>query len=103
MRGGGDGVAVKGGGGDVAERSGRGAVEERGAVEGGGGGGGARRQQSLRPCSRPPKLNNHTSVDHSLHPTWSKILLRNRGLLSNACLSMAVDCTTEFTPIATVK
>ena len=28
-----------------------------------GGGGGARRHQSSSPCSRPPKLNNPTSVD----------------------------------------
>ena len=45
-------------------------------VAGWGGGGVATRHQSSSPCSRPPKLNNPTSADHSLIPTWSKILLR---------------------------
>ena len=33
----------------------------------------------ISPSSRLLKLNNPTSVDHSLHLSWSKILLRNRA------------------------
>ena len=37
------------------------------------------RRQSLSPSSRPSKLNNPTSADHSLPPSWSKILLRKKA------------------------
>ena len=59
---------------------------------GGGGGGGGRgaRRQSSSPSSRPSKLNNPTSADHSLPPIWSKILPRNRARSAQSSTKLCI-------------
>ena len=107
-------MAVEGGGGcvggrwrwrgEVAVEDGRMemVVEEGGGSEGrrwrwrAGRGGGARRHQSSSPCSRPPKLNNPTSADHSPHPTWSKILLRNRASSAQSSTKLCISIRPAF-------
>ena len=90
-------VVEEGGGSGGAEVS----VEEvevavEGRWRGGGEGGGARRHQSSSPCSRPPKLNNPTSADHSPHPTWSKILLRNRASSAQSSTKLCISIRPAF-------
>ena len=63
---------------------------------GGEGGGCAARHQSSSPCSRPKKLNNPTSADHSPHPTWSKILLRNRDSSAQSSTKLCISIRPAF-------
>ena len=72
----------------------------------GGGGGGGRgcsaRHQSSSPCSGPPKLNNPSSADHSPHPTWSKILLRNRASSAQSSTKLCISIRPCFQILALV-